>query len=261
MYEIFNNYLFLKRFDDFNHRIFNYFYNRLQLFLCINFDKYTPGLIISDDITTINKYYNDITLVDDCRAFYDEDSKNVVFNSNKYLIGGDECGFGFVDVPDEFKNKYNYCIPISDIYHELIHHIQYHNSIWDYGDLIEGTADLYSYLLTGQQNIDYLKHSIAIFNVGDGLLKLKKNKFYMFIRDCIISNNFYENYFTHNKKFIKILAKNYNGNINKFFNNFKNDFGIFDTQDVFYTKLNSIHNLIFYKYWFFILLDICRKIS
>jgi hypothetical protein len=189
------------------------------------------------------------------RAFFDDDNCIIVFDAEKYKKTSNVFFLNtetiIKEIGIEYYNKFKYIIPISDIYHELIHHFQY--EIWEkyvemkYTDIIEASDEIYTYFLTGQ-SIDYEKESIALWYLSKYILKLKGMNFYMFIRDCIVDSSWESKYLFSNRDMIKLLGESYNGKIDNFVANFKSDFYYKEYHEEFYRDLTQIHNLIFYKW-------------
>lgn len=246
------SYLMLSKISEFSPRLKKYFYNRLQLFLNIS-DSNVPGLVFTTRDAILLKYRREIEIKDHeyARAFYNDKSHITVFDAKRYKYKTD---MSFV-VPSEIPSlhtiyDFKYIIPISDIYHEMIHHIQYTylDTTYDYNDFIEACADIYAYIITGQWNIDYTNESIGFWYICTKILKCNDVQFYVLLRNAIIDENFAQTYLLSNKNFVKLLAKKYNGTISQFFHNFKKDFGDRTYEEEFYQFSKRIHNLIFYKY-------------
>ena len=242
-------YLLLNKTSEFNNRLVNYFYKRLQLFLCIS-DENKPSVVFTNSNKIISELYGEVSEgPHTCRAFYDEISGKVVFDAKRYNIQTDR---SFIDkqyIPELYSMyDFKYIIPLSDIYHELIHHVQYNYISYQYDDFLEALADIYVYIITGDWNIDYLNASIALWYVSTKIVKLNEQQFYVMLRNAIIDVDFFKNNFMENKEFMKLLVNNYGGNLSQFLNNFKKDFGDRAYEDEFYNFIKRIHNLIFYKY-------------
>jgi hypothetical protein len=130
----------------------------------------------------------------------------------------------------------------------MIHHIQYQSiSTYDYVDFLEAIDDSYTYLITGQWNIDYLTECIGFWRVCTEIIGLKEVEYYILLRDAIVNDDFEASLLKH-KKFIKLLAKRYNGDYKQFLHGFKKDFGDRSYEDAFYMYMRKIHDLIFYRY-------------
>lgn len=250
---IINNYLLLHKQSDFTNKLLHYFFQRLQLFLCVNFDSSLyPSVIFTNNKEKINYYYQEN--IDSIMAFYDEETNTVVFTADRFKKISSEFQYGNIieniklDIGEDNYKNYNYIIPLSDLYHELIHSVQYHYTSYEYLDFVEGSDEIFTYLITGQSNILYLKESIALWNLGRKILNLKLNDFYLFIRDSIVNNNFNYEHLLSSRKFINLISSDYKGSIKSFFNNLKNDFGDLSLKDEFFKDLNKLHNLIFYKF-------------
>ena len=250
---ILNSYLLLNKQSDFTQSLGKYFFERLQLFLCTNFlEKEYPDILFTNNLTKINELTNneDINFF---RAMYLEEPNVILFHSEKYKINSEVFRFDKEKIQEEINyqlNGYKFVIPLSDIYHEFVHRIQYQfSNNYDYLAFIEATDEIMTFILTNQlYGVDYYKESIAFWNFGRKFLKLKLQEFYIFLVNAIINPNFNEFYLLNNKKFINLLSRKYNGNISVFFNNFKNDFGNMELREYFIKDLTKLHNLIFYKF-------------
>ena len=251
MRKITDNYLFINKQSDFTSSLLKYFHQRLGIFLCLDLNK-SPKVIFTSNENKIAELYNDPETTHYGRAFYDEINNLVVFDAKRYdkksstlylKIEYNNLKDSDIDIP-----PYKYIIPLSDIYHELIHSVQYQYGVYDSTDMVEATDDLLSYFITGQYNIDYKKESMSIWYIAKYILNLNRNRFYVFIRDSIVDSNFASEYYMTNKKFVRMLAKYYNGDFKKFIDRFKIDFYYPELEDEFSTDIRYIHNLIFYKY-------------
>ncbi len=251
MRKISDNYLFINKQTDFTNALLKYFYQRLGIFLCLDLDN-PPKVIFTSNENKIALIYDDINTTNYGRAFYDEINNLIVFDARRYDKKSES--FHLKNSYDEIKQlngnltQYKYIIPLSDIYHELIHSVQYQYGVYEYTDMVEATDELLSYFITGQYNIDYKKEVIALWYVAKYILKLNRNRFYVFIRDSIVDSNFSAEYYMTNKKFVKTLAKNYNGDFKKFVDRFKIDCYCPSCEEEFEADIEYIHNLIFYKY-------------
>jgi len=248
-----NNYLLIHKQSEFSQALGKYFFERLQLFLCTNFvEKEYPTILFINNISKINELTKDED-INSFRAMYLEESNVILFHSEKYNIKSEIFRFDKSAVQEEISYQltgYKFVVPLSDIYHEFVHRIQYQfSSNYDYVDFIEATDEIMTFILTHQLfGVDYFKESIAFWNFGRKFLKLRLQEFYVFLINAIINPNFNEFYLLNNKKFINLLSRKYNGNISSFFNNFKNDFGDMELKESFIKDLTKLHNLIFYKF-------------
>jgi hypothetical protein len=249
-----DNYLMLLNTNEFNIRLANYFYRRLQLFLCIP-DRKAPKIIFTNSRKKLAKYFDDpannvMPRAKD-RAFYDEETDGGVIgiNANSYRLHGPDFLLEKESINHLIeKYSFKYIIPLSDIYHEMIHHIQYVNTdSYEFTDFLESTDDMYTYCITGHWNMDYLTESIGFWRVCIEILQVNDIEFYIMLRNAIVDPDF-SNSLLKNRNFIKLLAKSYNGDINQFLHNFKKDFGNKEYEDEFYKYMSKIHDLIFYKY-------------
>lgn len=250
---ILNSYLLLNKQSDFTQSLGKYFFERLQLFLCTNFlEKDYPNILFINNLTKINELTSNEN-IDSFRAMFIEEPNVILFHSEKYKINSEVFRFDKEKIQEKINyqlNGYKFVIPLSDIYHELIHKVQHeYTNTYDHIDFVEATDEIMVFILTGQNHgIDYYKESIAFWNFGRKFLKLKLQEFYIFLVNSIINPNFNEFYLLNNKKFINLLSRKYNGNIGTFYNNFKNDFGKLEMKDIFIKDLLKLHNLIFYKF-------------
>jgi hypothetical protein len=244
-----DNHLLLTKSSEFNTRLTKYFYGRLQLFLCIN-DPNVPKVIFTSSQPKLQSYYGQEEIEGlPSRAFFDEESGNILFNSNHYRLSSENCFVKKENVQHLLdKYSFRYIVPLSDIYHEMIHNIQYHNADYTYTNFIESVDDIYTYCITGYWNIDYLSEAIGFWRVCTEVVGAKDSQFYVMLRDAITDKKFFKNHLYGNSNFVKLLAKNYNGKLSQFLNNFKKDFGDRQYEDEFYASVKRIHDLIFYRY-------------
>jgi hypothetical protein len=251
MKKISENYLFINKQSDFTNSLLKYFYQRLGIFLCLDLDK-SPTVIFTSNENKIAELYDDDTETNYGRAFYDETTNLVVFDARRYDKKSET--FLLYNEYETIKHlngnvsQYKYIIPLSDVYHELIHSVQYKYGLYNSTDMLEATDELLTYFITGQYNIDYKKATLSLWYVAKHVLKINKNRFYVFIRDSIVDPNFSAGYYMINKRFVRMLAKNYNGDFKKFMNRFKIDFYYPELEEEFTLDIQYIHDLIFYKY-------------
>lgn len=246
-----DNFLCLTRESEFTNKVITYFYNRLKLFLLMDHNSIKPFVKFTSNATLIKEYYGD----DDgpnYQAFYDDDSSTIVMNSKMYINGSSHvyADKDFMkNLPPVIKNfEPRYIIPLQDIYHELNHHIQFCYTNYQYMDLLEGSAELFSVMLTGQCNLDYIDESLALWYLSRQILKMDALGFYTLTAKMIINSSYPLKVLTTNKTFLKLLSSKYKNNIRSFFNNMKKDLAPFADYDAMIKDINKIHNLIFYRY-------------
>ncbi len=259
MRKIIKNYLLFTKQTDFNTDFQRYFYQRLGIFLSLDLNN-PPNLVFTSNLNKIAKISGEI-LDYYGSAFYSEDNNTVVFYTPKWDTKSENFRYNINEIKDEIKDEmednhlklssFRYIIPLSDIYHELIHSIQYQFGQYEYDDLLEGTNEIMTYIITGQWNIEYIKESFGLWYIAKYELKLTRDQLYTFIRNCITKKDFDKRYFLSNINFINTLSKYYKGNIKYFLQRFKHDYYssyYTDYQIEFEKDLEFIHNLIFYKY-------------
>jgi hypothetical protein len=244
MKEVYENYLLLSSQKDINVKTVEPFWHRLCMFLASNVGK-CPSVVFTSDENKWNKHSEG----EHARCFYDEVTYSIVFWAYNYLLDDPRI---IEEVPKKIikyakDNKYNYIIPLTDIYHEMVHHIQYMMGDWLRDDLLEATAEHSTYMITAQTSDEYIEQSVALWYVARKILKLQNWEFYIFIRDAIVDSNFYKDYFD-NKKFIKLLAEEYGGSIDKFFMNMTSKYGKYKLKSQMFRDLKKIHNQLFYKW-------------
>jgi hypothetical protein len=259
--KIINNYLLLTRTNEFTADFQKYFYQRLGIFLCLDL-KESPDLLFTSNLTKISEAYGK-ELSYYGSAFYTEDKNMTVFYVPKFDIKDtrfrykkklenirDDTREGLRELGLNFS-QFRYIIPLSDIYHELVHAIQYQYGQYIYDDLLEATNEIITYVITGQWNIEYIKESFSLWYVYKYELKASTSQFYSFIRNCIVSKDFDSRYFLSNANFINMLSEYYKGKMEHFLYRYKIDYYneyYDDYSEEFEKDLNYIHNLIFYKY-------------
>lgn len=238
MRRIIDNYLLFDNPKEFNKKTLNYFYTRLCLFLAVSPAK-SP--LLAFDNTNTN---------DECDAYFDEDTNTIGFDQKRYDYRLDSFRYNKDSIifNDIDSSSLKFVIPLSDIYHELIHKIQKDHDIYEYTDLVEATAEIYGYMLTGQWNIEYRKEALSLWYFLTNVLKVKKTNFYLFIRGLISKDkNILDALYT-NAAFMREVAKVYNGHINAFWNEFKGQYYHAEFEAEFKKDLDYIHSLIFYNY-------------
>jgi len=249
MYDVKHDYIFTTNQKDLNVRSIGPFWQKLCMLLEYNVGE-CPKVIFTSDNSIWSKYAG-VEKHRDTSAFYDENKKAIVFWADHYYI--DSKYFDGRDVISkqayEFANEYNYnyIIPINYIYHEMIHHIQFILGDWLYDDLLEATAEIFTYFLTNQEFDDYVEEKVSFWYVGRKILKLKPWEFFIFIRDSIVDNMFYKEYFYDDPKVVRLLADEYSGSIEKLFYNMKTKLGKKKHYSIMKRDLRKIYKHIFYQ--------------
>ena len=249
MKKISDSYLFLNKQSDFTNHQLKRFYERLCIFSCLDLDA-SPKVIFTSNENKIAELYDDENTTNYGRAFYDESTNTIVFDARRYDKKSET--FFLKNKYEDIKSlngnviQYKYIVPLSDIYHELIHSIQYQYGVYESTDMVEATDELFTYFVTGQYSSDYRKPTMALWYIAKYILKVKNNRLYVFIRDSIVDPNFVNSYYMKNKKFVKILTKNYDGDFKKFSDRFKIDFYHIECEEEFISDIEYIHKLIFY---------------
>jgi len=190
------------------------------------------------------------------RAFYHEDEEAIIFWAPSYLITRklikDNLSTKLKVSLQVHGSNYKYAIPISDIIHEMVHHVQFILGGWLYDDLLEASAEITSFLITESYVLrnkypEYLKEQIALWYIGRKLLKLSLPQFYVFIRNCVVDPSFYKQYFSENSSFIKVLANEYSGSVEKLFIRMKTKLGKVTLYPEMSKDLQKLHRKIFHK--------------
>lgn len=238
MRTITDNYLLFDTQKEFNQQMLTYFYKRLCMFLAIA-PKKSPELI-----------FGKIDNTDDpCSAYFDEEKNTVGFDASRYDFRLDSFRYDqnelILSLP---HNKIKYIIPLSDIYHELIHKIQFDQGIYEYNGLVEATADLYVYILTGQWNIEYMKEAMSLWYLLRHILKISRDNFYIYLRALIVNDKSLLEQMYTKPTFVKEVAKVYDGHQNKLWNEFKNNYYFPKKEAEFKKELDRLHSIIFYSY-------------
>lgn len=247
-----NNYLYLSRMDEFKNITLKNIFNRLLFFIQPIKKIKCPQVIFTGNI---NKLYNNYEedLKEFPLAWYNEINNVVVFNAEKYRFNSDIFEYGknkYENIYEEiiqYEGKYRYVIPLSDIYHELIHSVQFQSGIYQYTDLIEGADEILTFIITSHFNILYIKEAIALWYIIIKMLKMDLGHFYRFITDSVVDKDFFKKHLLLNKNFINLLSKKYNGNIDSFFKDIKS-FGDMKYESEFRKDINKINNIMFYRF-------------
>src|ERR1035437_1492798 len=146
-------YLFLNKQSDFTNSLLKYFYERLCIFSCLDLDA-SPKVVFTSKQNKIAELFPDENVTDYGRAFYDDKDNIVVFDARSYDTKSDtfylKNKYDDIKSLDNSASQYKYILPLSDVYHELIHSIQYQYEVYDYIDMIEATDELFTYFITGQ---------------------------------------------------------------------------------------------------------------
>ena len=127
---------------EFNQTFIEDYWRKLSIFLSVSFIT-CPIPILATTKKEWNSYYDED---DKSRAYYDEYKRQIVFWGESY------------------KKENYFIIPTEDLLHELIHHIQYMSGNWNYNDVLEGSAELYTHILLGHHNrLEYLPETLKTF--------------------------------------------------------------------------------------------------
>lgn len=259
MKQIIENYLIFTKKSDFTSDLLKYFYQRLGIFLSLDLHN-PPKLVFTSNLKQIGEVHGEV-LDYYGSAFYSENNNTVVFYTPKWDTKNELFRYNLTDIKEELKEElddlglrlsdFRYIIPLSDIYHELTHTIQYQFGQYEFDDLLEGTNEMMTYFITGQWNIEYIKETFSLWYIFKYELKLTKDQLYTFVRNCIVKKDFDQRYFLSNRNFINTLSKYYKGNFKYFITRYKIDYyqSYYEDYKVEFEKdLETVHNLIFYKY-------------
>jgi len=244
MIEIYENCILVSNQKEVSVKAVQQFWHRLCMFLCYNAGD-CPKVVFTSDDAKWQKHSEG----ERARCFYDEQTASIVFWAYKFLIDNK---YIKEYVPAKVikyaqEHGYTYIIPLTDIYHEMVHHVQYILGDWLYDDLLEATAEHITYIITAQNSEDYIEESVAMWYVAKNVLKLKPWQLYIFIRDAIVDPDFYKEYFD-NPTFVKFIAEEYGGSIDKFWNTFTAKFGKPKYKSAMIKDLKKIHNQLFYRW-------------
>ncbi len=246
-----NNLLCLHKTSEFNTRIINYFYNRLKMFLLLDYRVKNPIICFTTNKKIINTYFKEAAN-GNIVAFYDHTTFTIVVNANKYIYNKNHIYYkqDFIrNIPDNIINlKPKFIIPLQDIYHELIHHVQFCCNNYKYPDILEGTAELFAIMITGQLNMVYIRESIALWYIARKIFKMNIHEFYGFIANTILDPIYLIDLITSKKQINNIIQNKYKGNMKIFLNNIKKEFYNQKYYSIMVNDLNKIHNMVFYKY-------------
>lgn len=144
-----NRYIFFDKESEFTKKVLSLFAKRLQLYLGHTFT--TPRIIFTKSNTTLLKEVH--YTFDDANAImhYDETDECVIFDASRFKIGTDSFYYKSRDI--ESSNKY--CVFYGDIFHELIHHIQYTLSDYSVTPIVEASSEILSTILTDDYQMGY----------------------------------------------------------------------------------------------------------
>lgn len=232
--EIRDNYILFNKPKDFTQKTLTYFYKRLCMFLAIPPSK-TPKLKFEE--------------YDEPGSAYFEDPNDIGIKPSRHDYYSDTFKYKGQDLElDIDPKKVKYVIPLTTIYHELIHKVQFDFGMYDHIDLIEACADTYSYILTGQLDFDYTKECVALFNYFRNVLKIRRDSYYLIIRNIIVNQeDFFTDLYT-SPRFMRELSKVSDGHINTFWNEFTGIYYEESVQPQMIKELTHFHNIIFYNY-------------
>jgi hypothetical protein len=243
--QVIENWIFLSSKTELDSELIQPFWERLSMFLAVNVGE-CPEIVFTANNDLWKRKYEGTR----SRAFYNEDIAKIIFWSPSYIrrrkLITNNLSEKLKIVAEE--NNYKYIIPVNDIYHEMIHHVQFVLGDWLYDDLLEGSAEITTFLMTGDDIIsengfnEYVHEEIALWNIGRKLLKLKPWEFYIFIRDCIVDPNFHKEYFSDDSNFVKILASEYGGSVDRLLNTMTKKMGKINLYKPMLKDLKFIYN-------------------
>lgn len=249
---IYNNYLYLNGVKDFNNATLRNIFNRLLLFIQPKRKIKCPKSVFTNNMDIKKKYYGKELPIYPL-AWYDEDTNVVLFNAEKYRFNSDKFEYGkskYGDIYDEiieYDGNYKYVIPLSDIYHELVHAVQFQSGVYKHTNFIEGADEILTYIITSHFNILYINEAIAIWYISRKVLKMDLGHFYRFVTDSIVDKDFFKKHLLLNKNFINLLSRKYNGNIDSFFRDIKS-FGKLKYESYFLRDIDKINSIMFYRF-------------
>jgi len=228
-----------------NNKSIEYMWHRLCMFLAYS-DMSTPNIVFTSNRDRWIKYGGGY---EHTSCFYDEDTGTIVFNADYYYYTSTlVTQYVPIEIIEYAKEKnYIYIVPIADIYHEMIHHVQFSIGSWTHNDLLEASAELFCYMITNYRAEEYYDEMIGFWYIAKYILKLKHWEIYLFVRDSIVDENFYIKYFS-NPAFVKYIADKYSGSVEKFWSTFKLKNAKHRFKIKMLSDINKIHNDIFYKW-------------
>jgi len=244
MKEINSGFLLTTSQREVNNKSIEYMWQRLCMLLAYS-DLSTPNIVFTSNKERWIKHCGH----EKVSCLYDEDTGSIVFDADNYYLTST-----LVQkyVPQTIINlakekNYIYIIPLADVYHEMIHHVQFSIGIWTHNDLLEASAELYCYMITNYRADEYYDEMLSFWYIAKKILRLKPWELYLFVRDSIVDENFYIKYFS-NPKFVKYIADEYSGSVEKFWSTFKlkNAKKRFKSQML--NDINKIHTEMFYKW-------------
>lgn len=246
--------MYMSRTSEFTNTMLRHIFERLLLFVKPSKKLMCPKILFTADLDDLEISYGEqLPYSKYPLAWYDEDANVTAFNANKYDIKSNIFEYkkkqydDFYDEIFEYDKKFRYVIPLNDIYHELIHGIQFQCGNYTYTDFIEGADDILTYIITSHCNIGYMRESTAIWYIARKVLKMNLLEFYHFVLDCVVNKDFHKKHLLLNKNFINLLSKKYNGNIDSFFKDIKS-FGKLKYEEEFLKDMRKINNLMFYRF-------------
>jgi len=254
MKEIFDNYLLFSKKTNLTQAWIKPYWEKIQMMLNVNIGE-CPQIVFTDNEDKW-KFHADGDN-SKMRAFYDESNSAFVFRAKEHLINSKRIEkYLSVQVVDYVSNlvseksslcNYKYIVPVMDIYHEMFHHVQYMSGNWQFDVLLESSADIFTYFLTGHYTDDYEKEMTALWYIGRKMLLLKPHEFYIFVRNSLVDSEFYIEYFYQNPRIVKQLANEYGGNVENLFKKMLLLGNKKHTQAM-KRDLSRIHNKLFYKW-------------
>ena len=193
MVTLISNYVLLKKRADLSQRTLNSLLDRLSLFLQISIDRETyPKL----------KWFNYID--EKTNACYDQTTNEIQLSKRNYRIKSRKFIYNKEKIEEEIEESLNtflYCIPLADLYHELIHFIQFQYIAYIHTPFLEATNELFVCILTGTDSMEYKKEAIAFWYVLRNILKLKNVTLYNSLRNAIVKKDYMTKSLLSNKDF------------------------------------------------------------
>ena len=229
---------------DFTQKTLLKFYEKLRLVLLINKKISKPHIIFTASSQILDSHYGNSDTIKHADAFYDE-KNNVVMNAISFRSPSSK-KFSKDTTSKEIFDDYTYTVPIIHIYHEVIHHIQFHLSpeLYRITSFMEAVADIMTHILVGRESSRiYLKECVGLWYMCKQMMKMELHEFYWFIATAITTDDI-SKYLLHKKDIIKDAAKYHGGGVRSLMHNIR-DYGAAEDADAFWRDILKLHNIIF----------------
>lgn len=222
------------------------FYEKLKLLFLLRKKLPKPKVLFTSTSSILSSHYGGIEdPLKNIGAFYDE-KNTIVFNAQAFSYPRSKSFVWSSGADLSIFEEYKYTIPIVYIYHELIHHIQFHMSptLYKITSFMEAAADSMSYIIAGKDTGKiYMQECVGLYFMCRDMLQMSLYDYYWFLVASITTDDV-SKFLLHNKHIIKDAAKYHNGDVKGLLYNVK-DYYSEDYTSRFWRDIFKLHSIIY----------------